>query len=185
MNTDPEPHELPSPDSRGRAIEIGKVVYDELRQIAAAKFRRERPGHVLRPTALVNEAFLRLIGTGAIAKNDKSYFLASAAQAMQRILIDHYWQETADKRGGGRERIPLTEATGGTIAPPRTTILDIQALLPRLADEHPLVCNVVQMRVYSGCTIEETAQALNVSVAIVKRDWAFGIAWLRDRLTSA
>lgn len=159
-----------------------ELVYDELLKLAEAKFRREGPGHILQPAALVHEAYLRLIGTDAFATGDRSYFFAAAARAMWQILVDRARNTTAKKRGGHLERIELTESTAA-IDPPRTTILALTEALSELAQVHPEAYDIITLRFFAGCSVEESATILNISGAIAKRDWNLGKAWLRKRLT--
>ena len=154
-------------------------VYDELRRLAAAGLRRERPGHTLQPTALVNEAYMRL-SPGASGWENRRHFFGAAAQAMRRILVDHARQKLAEKRDGGA-RVTLADLD---IRAPEED-LDVVAVsdaLEVLAQEDPRLSEVVSLRFFAGMSVEETARALDVSPITVKRDWAFARAWLCERI---
>ena len=154
-------------------------VYDELRRLAEARLRRERPGHTLQPTALVNEAYMRL-SPGAAGWENRRHFFGAAAQAMRRILVDHARQKLADKRDGGA-RVTLADLD---IRAPEEN-LDVVAVsdaLDVLAQEDPRLSEVVSLRFFAGMSVEETARALDVSPITVKRDWAFARAWLCERI---
>jgi RNA polymerase sigma factor (TIGR02999 family) len=154
-------------------------VYDELRRLAEARLRRERAGHTLQPTALVNEAYLRL-SPDASGWENRRHFFGAAAQAMRRILVDHARQRLADKRDGGA-RVTLADLD---IAAPEEN-LDVVAVsdaLDVLAQEDPRLSEVVSLRFFAGMSVEETARALDVSPITIKRDWAFARAWLCERI---
>jgi RNA polymerase sigma factor (TIGR02999 family) len=156
-----------------------EAVYAELRRVARANFRRESPGHTLQPTALVNEAFLRL--APACSFENRRHFFAAAAEAMRRILVDHARQRGAEKRGGGLERVTLS---GVDIAGDDgiVDVLAVDAALTELAAAKPRLAELAALRCFAGMSIEEAAQALDVSPATAKRDWAFARAWLAERL---
>jgi RNA polymerase sigma factor (TIGR02999 family) len=164
------------PQAHGRLYE---AVYAELRRVAAANFRREPPGHTLQPTALVNEAFLRL--APACSFENRRHFFAAAAEAMRRILVDHARQRGAEKRGGGLERLTLS---GVDIAGDDgiVDVLAVDSALTELAAAKPRLAELVALRCFAGMSIDEAAQALDVSPATAKRDWAFARAWLAERL---
>jgi RNA polymerase sigma-70 factor (ECF subfamily) len=154
-------------------------VYDELRRLAEARLRRERPGHTLQPTALVNEAYMRL-SPDASGWENRRHFFGAAAQAMRRILVDHARQKLADKRHGGAR---VTLADLDVQAPEEN--LDVVAVsdaLDVLAKEDPRLSEVVSLRFFAGMSVEETARALDVSPITIKRDWAFARAWLCERI---
>jgi RNA polymerase sigma factor (TIGR02999 family) len=154
-------------------------VYDELRRLAEARLRRERPGHTLQPTALVNEVYLRL-SPDASGWENRRHFFGAAAQAMRRILVDHARQKLADKRDGGAR---VTLADLDVQAPEEN--LDVVAVsdaLDVLAQEDPRLSEVVSLRFFAGMSVEETASALDVSPITIKRDWAFARAWLCERI---
>ena len=141
----------------------------------------ERAGHSLQATALVNEAYLRLINARDVAWHDRAHFLAVAARAMRRILVDHARAVQAEKRGGRQFAVSLTEAEGfGTS--PDLDLLRVNEALERLAALDPDQARVVELRFFGGLTIEEAAEALRVSHATVERDWKMARAWLRREL---
>jgi RNA polymerase sigma factor (TIGR02999 family) len=154
-------------------------VYDELRRLAESRLRRERAGHTLQPTALVNEAYLRLNPDRSSWEN-RRHFFGAAAQAMRRILVDHARQKLADKRAAGA-RVTLSDLD---IAAPEEDldVLAVNDALDVLAQEDPRLSEVVSLRFFAGMSVEETARALDVSPITIKRDWAFARAWLCERI---
>lgn len=165
------------------------LVYDELRRIAAAYLRRERPGQTLQATALVHEAYVRLIGEGAERWQNRQHFVAIAALSMRQILVQRARARKAAKRGGDPARITLDEqllpAAAGTATPDAVDILELDAALERLAALNERQAKVVELRYFGGLSIEETADALASSPATVKRDWTLARAWLRRELAPA
>ena len=160
-------------------------VYDELRALADAYMRRERAGHTLQPTALVHEAFLRLLRLPPGSVQNRIHFFALAAQAMRRILADHARRHRAAKRGGGAVRVPLELVEGGAPATPAGDDVaadDLDAALEDLAKLDERQARVVELRFFGGLSIEETAEVLAVSPATVKRDWLVARAWLLREL---
>ena len=160
-------------------------VYDELRALADAYMRRERAGHTLQPTALVHEAFLRLLRLPPGSVQNRIHFFALAAQAMRRILADHARRHRAAKRGGGAVRVPLELVEGGAPATPAGDDVaadDLDAALEDLAKLDERQARVVELRFFGGLSIEETAEVLAVSTATVKRDWLVARAWLHREL---
>jgi len=160
-------------------------VYDELRALADAYMRRERAGHTLQPTALVHEAFLRLLRLPPGSVQNRIHFFALAAQAMRRILADHARRHRAAKRGGGAVRVPLELVEGGAPAAPAGDDVaadDLDAALEDLAKLDERQARVVELRFFGGLSIEETADVLAVSTATVKRDWLVARAWLHREL---
>jgi RNA polymerase sigma factor (TIGR02999 family) len=155
------------------------AVYAELRRVAGANLRREGRGHTLQPTALVNEAYLRL-GSGSKFEN-RRHFFAAAAEAMRRILVDHARKRGAGKRGAGLERVTLSGVNVAVEGSP-VDVLAVDAALTELGAERPRLAELVGLRCFAGMTIEEAAEALGVSLATAKRDWAFARAWLADRI---
>jgi RNA polymerase sigma factor (TIGR02999 family) len=156
-----------------------EAVYAELRKVAGANLRREAPGHTLQPTALVNEAYLRL--APACSFENRRHFFAAAAEAMRRILVDHARRRRSGKRGGGLERVTLS----GVEVASRDQGLDViavDAALTELAAAKPRLAELVKLRCFAGMSIEEAAGALEISPATAKRDWAFARAWLAERL---
>lgn len=159
-------------------------VYAELRRLAAACLRRERPGQTLQPTALVHEAYLRLLGERHASWQNRAHFCAIAAQSMREILIERARRRRAAKRGGAWHRTTLTDAVPGTPGPP----VDVEALdeaLGRLAAFDPMRARIVELRYFGGLTIEETAEVLGRSPATIKRGWALASAWLRRELVGS
>lgn len=168
----------------GAAEELMPVVYDELRRIAGAYMKRERPGQTIQPTALVHEAYLRLLKDKKQDWQGRTHFLAIAANSMRQILVERARAKQTEKRGGGRERITLDESTfkGGEGASGDEVAYDLLAVdeaLDRLALLDGQQARVVELRFFGGLTIEETAATLGTSAATVKRDWTMAKAWLR------
>jgi RNA polymerase sigma factor (TIGR02999 family) len=163
---------------------LAPIVYDELRQLAAAQLRRERPGHTLQPTALVNEAYLRLVGASQPPWESRGAFFGAAAQAMHRILIDHARKRMRQKRGGGAVPLPLSRA-GPTSWDEPERLLALDEALRRLVEVDVRSAEVVKLRYFGGLSIAQTAEALGVSERTVKREWSFARAWLRHELGEA
>jgi RNA polymerase sigma-70 factor (ECF subfamily) len=162
--------------------QLYSLVYGELRGMAEARLRKERGGHTLQPTALVNEVYLRL-DPGRDTWANRRHFFGAASHAMRRILVDHARRRLADKRGAGLERVTLADLD---VAAPEAD-LDLLALDGALTDlerDEPRLADVVTMRVFAGMSVEETAQALEMSPATVKRDWVFARAWLAEHMGS-
>jgi RNA polymerase sigma factor (TIGR02999 family) len=158
------------------------LVYDELRRLAAAKLAQEKPGQTLQATALVHEAYLRLVGGEADAPwNSRGHFIAAAAEAMRRILVESARRKMAGKHGGGRKRIDLSQAEPLTEADP-DALLDLDEALTRLAGEDPEAAGVAKLRLFTGLSVEEAARALSTSRANAYRQWAYARAWLHARL---
>ena len=158
--------------------ELMPVVYQELRRRAAAYLRRERPGHTLRPTALVHEAYLRLCEQNAGFKNREQFF-GVASQLMRRILIDHARAKSAAKRGGA---LRVTLAEDPAREPPPVDLLDLDDALRELASRDERQGRLVELRFFGGLTLEEAARALGISRATANVDWAHAKAWLFARL---
>lgn len=164
------------------ANDLLPIVYEELRRIADAKMRHEKPGQTLQATALVHEAFLRLIGPEDDSKWDsRGHFFAAAAEAMRRILIEHARSRNAAKRGGKFERVELDEACLAK-DDDSELILAIDEALSKLALDEPEIAKVVKLRYFTGLTIEQTAAALGLSDRTVKRHWTYARAWLQREL---
>jgi RNA polymerase sigma factor (TIGR02999 family) len=158
------------------------LVYDELRQLAAQKLVQEKPGQTLQPTALVHEAYLRLVGPADTRRwNDRGHFFAAAAEAMRHILVDNARRKRRPKHGGGRQRVPLDDALP---APPASAeeLLALDEALTRLATEDPEAAQVVQLRYFAGLSVEEAAESLAMSRATAYRHWTFARAWLLQEL---
>ena len=162
------------------------AVYDELRRIAAAYMRRERPGQTLQPTALVHEAYLRLAGAGS-PWTDRRHFLGIAARSMRQILVERARARGAQKRWAGLDRVSLTESLVGRSAQGNEDALlpALDEALTRLEQIDPEQARLVELRYFVGLSIEETADALGLSPATVKRRWALARAWLFRELSVA
>jgi RNA polymerase sigma factor (TIGR02999 family) len=160
------------------------VVFDELRRLAHAYLRRERADHTLQPTALVNEAYLRLVDQRSVRWQNRAQFFGIAANLMRQILVDHARKRAAEKRGGSdKQRLSLTQA--GLIA--REQEVDVLALdeaMERLAAFDSQQARIVELKFFAGLTIEETAEVLNISHATIEREWKLARAWLRRELSA-
>ena len=168
-------------DDRQSVNSLMPVVYQELRRLAASYLRRERPGQTLQPTALVNEAYLRLMKDKPGRWQNRAHFCAIAAHSMRQILIERARARGAQKRGGERQRITLDER----LVPGSERSIDLIALdeaLERLAAMDPDQARLVELRFFGGLTVQETAAAMDISPATVKRHWAVASAWLAREL---
>jgi RNA polymerase sigma factor (TIGR02999 family) len=164
------------------AAELLPLVYDELRKLAAARLADEKPGQTLQATALVHEAYLRLVGGEPdVHWNNRGHFIAAAAEAMRRILVENARRKKTEKHGGERRRIDLTQAEPLDQADPNA-LLDLDELLTRLASEDPEAAGVAKLRIFAGLSVEEAAQALSTSRAGAYRQWTYARAWLHARL---
>ena len=163
--------------------ELFPSVYDELRDLASAKMRRERPGHTLQTTALVHEVYLRLSKGEGDGWDHRGHFFAAAAEAMRRILVERARRHHALKRGGDRDRVAWDEAQAATLDPEPLAMLALDEALDELKRQDGRLCEVVMLRYFAGLGVEETAQALGTGARTVKRDWAVARAWLNRRLT--
>jgi len=158
------------------------IVYAELRRLAGNYLRRERPGHTLQPTALVNEAYLKLIDQKNAQWQNRAQFYGVAAQLMRRILVDHARQHQAAKRGGAdQQRLSITSARQLS-AKPDTDLLALHEALEELAVIDPEQSRIVELKFFGGLSIEETAEVLGVGHATVEREWKMARAWLRRQL---
>jgi RNA polymerase sigma factor (TIGR02999 family) len=164
---------------RQAAADLLPLVYDELRKLAAARMASENPGHTLDATALVHEAYLRLIGDQHFA--GKAHFFAAAAEAMRRVLVNHARDRNRLKRGGRRNRVNLDRLTGPTGATD-DDLLELDDALDRLANEFPVAAELVKLRFFAGMTLGDAAQALGIPRRTADRHWAFARAWLADAL---
>src|SRR6186713_2868917 len=161
------------------AAELLPLVYDELRKLAAARMAAEAPGHTLDATALVHEAYLRLVGTDAAPHWDgRGHFFAAAAEAMRRILVDQARRKQADKRGGPGLRVSLEAADAGMAAPDHQ-LLDIDEALTRLAVEDPQAARLIQLRYFAGLSIEDAAAVVGISRSTAYEHWSYARARLR------
>ena len=159
------------------------LVHDELRRIAHAYLANERPDHTLRTTALVNEAYLRLVDTSRVQWEDRAQFFAAASGSMRRILVDYARRYRAGKRGGGLAALPLDEAV--LVVEDRAEMLiALDEALERLEAMDARMCRVVECRYFAGLTDEETAEALGVTSRTVRRDWVKARGWLYAELQS-
>ncbi len=165
----------------GAAAELFPLVYDELRRLAASALRRERQAHTLQPTALVHEVFLRMVdGTGRW--QDRTHFVAIAARAMRRVLVDHARARNAIKRGGGELRVSLDDIELAADAATDVDLVALDAALGRLAALDERQARIVELRFFGGLTVEETAALIGASDRTVKRDWQMARAWLKREL---
>jgi RNA polymerase sigma factor (TIGR02999 family) len=164
------------------ADQLLPLVYNELRQLAAAKLAQEKPGQTLQATALVHEAYLRLVDvTQAQHWDSRGHFFAAAAEAMRRILVESTRRHRAQKRGGGFERIDLPELAERS-KNDQVDLLALDEALKKLEEQHPQKAQVVKLRFFAGCTLEETAQLLGIARATAQRHWAYARAWLFGQL---
>lgn len=188
------PQTMPSPEnvtellvdwSKGDQKALDKLmplVYSELRRLAGNYLRRERQNHTLQPTALVNEAYLKLIDQRRAKWQNRAQFYGVAAQLMRRILVDHARAHQADKRGGSdQQRLSITSA-GELSEKPDTDILALHEALNELSEMDPQQGRIVELKFFGGLSIEETAEVLGVGHATVERDWKMARAWLRRKL---
>ena len=166
------------------AEQLLPLVYDELRRLAAQKLAQEKPGHTLQTTALVHEAYTRLVGGGEPRWDSRGHFFAAAAEAMRRILIDRAREKRAAKRGGGRKKLDIDAVDVVTRASP-DQLLAIDDALAKLAREDPAAARLVELRYFAGLTVEEAGKALGVSTATAYRHWNYARAWLHGELLGA
>jgi RNA polymerase sigma factor (TIGR02999 family) len=160
------------------AEQLLPLVYDELRKLAARKLAREAPDQTLQATALVHEAYLRLVDVEKVQHWDsRGHFFAAAAEAMRRILVENVRRKKSQKRGGDRERVPLDQIEFG-LATPDDDLLALDEALTRLAAERPAVAELVKLRFFAGQTMAEAAQTLGISPATAGRHWNYARAWL-------
>jgi RNA polymerase sigma factor (TIGR02999 family) len=165
------------------ASELLPLVYAELRRLARFRMRKEQPGQTLTPTALVHEAYIRLVAGEAINWDGRSHFFAAAAEAMRRILIENARRRKSLKRGGAMSQQELDEDADAVIHfDDVDELLDLDAALTKLALVEPELAKLVELRYFAGLTVEDAAQALGVSARTVKRNWAFARAWLGREL---
>jgi RNA polymerase sigma-70 factor (ECF subfamily) len=161
---------------------LAPLVYQELHRIARGYMARERPDHTLQTTALVNEAYVRLVDARQVTWHDRAHFFAVCARAMRRILVDHARSRGYQKRGGGKVLIPFDEATGMAWSPD-SNLLELDEALNRLSALDPRKGRVIEMRFFGGLSVEETAEALRISPETVMRDWKMARAWLYRELS--
>ncbi len=169
------------------AADLLPLIYDELRQLAAIKLAQEKPGQTLQATALVHEAYLRLVGGGGESRWDsRGHFFAAAAEAMRRILIDTARRKQSEKRGGDLERIPLNMAAlDATVdQSPALDLLALDDALTQFEAEDPVKAQLVKLRFFAGLSLEDAARALEISEATAKRYWVFARSWLYGKMSS-
>jgi RNA polymerase sigma factor (TIGR02999 family) len=164
------------------AAELLPLVYDELRKLAAQRLAQEKPGQTLQATALVHEAYVRLVDVKKVqAWDSRGHFFAAAAEAMRRILVERARRHAAQKRGGGRDRISLSDVAECSDGD-QVDLLALNDALTELESRHPQKAQIVKLRFFAGSSLEETAQILSLSRATTQRHWAFARAWLFGRM---
>lgn len=186
----PSPSEVTQTFLRWRQGDAGALdallplVYDEMRRLAAGYLQGERVGHTLQPTALAHEAYLRLLDQRHVSWQNRAHFMGLAAQAMRRILTDHARRRGAQKRGGDAVHVALedVDVPGGSTDPMGVSVEDLDTALDRLAQLDERQARVVELRFFTGLSIDEAAEVLAVSPATVKRDWTLARAWLHREL---
>jgi len=163
------------------ADQLLELVYGELRRLATHKMAQESPGHTLQPTALVHEAWLRLVGSETPNFQNRAHFFSAAAEAMRRILIDRARRRRTQRHGGGYERVNLDDCD---LAAPQADdeLLAVNDALDQLSKQHPVQAEVVKLRYFGGRTNDEVAEVLGISVASVKNYWVFSRAWLLQEI---
>jgi RNA polymerase sigma factor (TIGR02999 family) len=176
-----DPNEERAPEAVRSAAELLPEVYAELRRLAAALTVKLQPGQTLQPTALVHEAYLRLVRTTDPGWEGRRHFFGAAARAMREILIEQARRKDSLKRGGGSQRVELTEGLA-LIEPPAEDLLALDEAIQQLQAEKPHLAEVVMLRYYTGLSVEETAEVVGRSVPTVVREWRFARAWLAGRL---
>jgi RNA polymerase sigma factor (TIGR02999 family) len=167
------------------AEQLLPLVYDELRKLATEKMAQEKPGQTLEATALVHEAYLRLVDVSQVQHwNSRGHFFAAAAEAMRRILVDNARSKKAQRRGGGRRRaeVEIAELPAQQESP---KLLDLDDALTKLEQQHPSKAEVVKLRYFAGLSIREAAEALGISTATADRYWAYARAWLQREMNAA
>jgi RNA polymerase sigma factor (TIGR02999 family) len=163
------------------AEQLLPLVYDDLRKLAAQKLAREKPGQTLQTTALVHEAYLRLVDVERAQHwNSRGHFFAAAAEAMRRILVEQARRKKAEKRGGGWKRVSLDQAA--EVAAPPDELLALDEALERLSLHDPVAGKLVQLRYFAGLSVEQAAEILSLSCATAYRHWTFARAWLHSQL---
>jgi RNA polymerase sigma factor (TIGR02999 family) len=168
----------------GASEQLLPLVYDELRKLAAQRLAQEKPGQTLQATALVHEAYLRLVGGNDPGWDSRGHFFAAAAEAMRRILVDHARRKQAEKRGGLLERHEL-EAVDIAAATPSEDLLALDEALMKLEAEDPAKARLVKLRYFAGLSEEQAAQVLGLSRATVQRHWRYARVWLLGELRGA
>jgi RNA polymerase sigma-70 factor (ECF subfamily) len=162
--------------------ELMPFVYQELRQLASGYLKKEKPEHTLQPTALIHEAYLRLVDQNTPQLESRAHFFGVAARLMRQILVDHARTRVASKRGGGQQKISLDDAPGLPVRDESAELLALDEALKKLAAFDERKCRVIEMRSFGGMSVEETARALGVSEPTVKRETRLAQSWLRREL---
>jgi RNA polymerase sigma factor (TIGR02999 family) len=173
--------DLQGADREAALNRLFPVVYADLRAAARAQLRHERPDHTLQATALVHEAYMRLLGGAYPSWNDRQHFFRAAAEAMRRILVEHARRRARVKRGGNPIRVTLTDVASLTQQDP-AEVLALDTAIRRLEKQDPTAADIVRLRYFAGLSVEETAKMLELSERTVKREWAFARAWLFEAL---
>jgi RNA polymerase sigma factor (TIGR02999 family) len=176
-----QPSDEPAPEEIRPAADLLPELYKELRRLAGALTVKLQPGQTLQPTALVHEAYLRLVGGQDPGWEGRRHFFGAAARAMREILIEQARRKDSRKHGGGARRVELSEGLA-LIEPPADDLLALDELIEQLRAEKPHLAEVVQLRYYTGLSVEETAAVVGRSVSTVVREWRFARAWLAARL---
>lgn len=195
MDSPPPAHDEPAPTEQVTRLlnavaagdqqapeELFRLIYDQLRAIARKRMSSERPDHTLEATALVNEAYFRLLGKPGTSWSGRGHFFAAAAQAMRQILIDHARAHNADKRGGGRMALSIGSVVDLAATADHSGFLALDDAILRLEKVDAQAAAVVRLRFFAGLNEQAVAESLNVSERTVRRDWAFARGWLRDAL---
>jgi RNA polymerase sigma factor (TIGR02999 family) len=163
------------------AEQLLPLVYQELRRLAAAKMALESPGHTLQPTALVHEAWLKMVGRQNPSWQDKNHFFAAAAEAMRRILVDNARRKRAERHGGGMQKVELDQVEAASASDEH--VLAVHEALEEFAKREPQKAELVKLRYFVGMTVEEAAAVLGISEGTAKRHWAYARAWLYEEIT--
>ena len=169
---------------RGVLDELLPLIYGELRKLASNYLRRERSGHTLQPTALVHEAYLRLVDQNQVQWQNRAHFFGVAAQMMRRILVDHARAHDAEKRGGEFQKLSLDQNLDVSGSDQDLNLVALDDALNRLAELDTQKSKIVELRFFGGLSVEETAEVLNVSAPTVKRQWRMAKAWLYGQVSS-
>ncbi|MEW4489499.1 ECF-type sigma factor [Thalassoglobus sp. JC818] len=164
------------------AADLLPLVYAELRQLAGYRLEKEKAGQTLQPTALVHEAYIRLVGDADVKWDGRSHFFAAAAEAMRRILVENARRRQSLKRGGAVNQRAIFEGDAIIDVGDIDELLDLDAALTKLATDEPELAKLVELRYFAGLGVDETAEALGISARTVKRNWAFARAWLGREL---
>lgn len=172
-----------SEGNREALDELALVIYEDLRRLAAGYMRGERAGHPLQPTALVSEAYLRLVDQRRVKWRNRAHFFGVAATMMRRILIDYARRRRAERRGRSWERVTVSDLDVRANEPDPIDVLALHESLQRLAEFDPQQARIVELRYFGGLTIEEAAEVVGISAATVAREWTIAKAWLRANLS--